>query len=135
MEKQAKVLDASVVVKWFSEEENSDKAINLKESYLNGEIILIIPILTKIEILNALRYKKNSEEYLKKVNEDLENLQIKIAEINNNLLDKAVEISLKYNLTIYDSIYVAIAQLYGCQLITADKELFKIPDVVDLGKI
>ena len=134
MEKQTQILDASVVVKWFSKEENSDEALNLKESYLNGEIILITTILTKLEVLNALKYKGNSEENLKKANEYLENLQIRLVDINNNLLDKAIEISIKYKITIYDSIYAAIAQIYGCQLITADKELFKVPNVISLNE-
>ncbi len=134
MEKQTQILDASVVVKWFSKEENSDEALNLKESYLNGEIILITTILTKLEVLNALKYKGNSEENLKKANEYLENLQIRLVDINNNLLDKAIEISIKYKITIYDSIYAAIAQFYGCQLITADKELFKVPNVISLNE-
>ena len=135
MEKQKKILDASVLVKWFAKEEYSDKALKLKQEHLLGKSLLIIPDLTILEVMNSLRYKDNDEKILKRANEDILNLQIKIERINKYLVDKAVEISYKYKITIYDAIYVALAQMHGCFLVTADKELFKIPNVVSIENI
>jgi hypothetical protein len=34
---QSLVVDASVVVKWFVDEENSDKAIRIRDKYIDGD--------------------------------------------------------------------------------------------------
>ena len=135
MEKQAKVLDASVIVKWFVNENDSDKALELWSEHASNEIKIIVPSLIILEVINSLRYKGNNEETLLEVNKTLWNSDLKIENVNEQIIQKAITIAKKYDLTIYDSIYEAIAQFYGCQLITADKELFKIPNVVPLNKI
>ena len=135
MEKQTKVVDASVILKWFSNEEDSAKALILKDKHIQKEISLIIPELLFLEIANALKYKKNNFEKIQKANEDLWNFQFIVKRINESILERAIEIALKYNLTIYDSLYVALSQIYGCELITADKELVKAPNVILLEEI
>lgn len=129
MERQKKVIDASVIMKWFLNEEDSDKAIEIKNRYTENKIILIVPELLFIEVINVLRYKKKDFEDLKKINNFLWNLQFKVEKANRDVIDKAIEISIKNNFTIYDSIYIALSQIHGCELITADKELVKIPNV------
>ena len=135
MEKQKKVIDASVIVKWFLNEENSEKALKIREDHILEKTILIIPELTFIEILNALRYKGTNVQRLLDVNKSLWEMQFKVEKINSFILDKAIENSIKYNITIYDSLYVTIAQIHGTSLITADKELLKIPNSISLDKI
>ena len=65
MEKQTKIIDASIVVKWFVDEENSKKALDIRNDHINGNIKIIVPDLTFIEVLNALKYKGKTEEDLK----------------------------------------------------------------------
>lgn len=135
MEKQKKVIDASVIVKWFLNEENSEKALKIREDHILEKTILIIPELTFIEILNALKYKGANVQRLLDVNKSLWGMQFKVEKINSFILDKAIENAIKYNITIYDSLYVTIAQIYGTSLITADKELLKIPNSISLDNI
>ena len=135
MEKQKKVVDASVIVKWFVQEQFSDKVVGLMDKHAKGEVLLIAPELLFIEVLNALRYKKVNNSFLSNVNKTLWNAQFKIIPLNDSLLQTALAISLKEGLTIYDSVYVAIAEAENCQMITADKELYKIPNVVPLEKV
>jgi predicted nucleic acid-binding protein len=40
------------------------------------------------------------------------------------LLELAFEVALDTNRTVYDSCYLAVAMLIGCQLVTADQKLF-----------
>ena len=54
---QEKVVDASVVVKWFSDEEGSDRALKLRDGHIGGELSLVAPELILYEVTNALRYK------------------------------------------------------------------------------
>lgn len=136
MEKQKTlVLDASVTVKWFLNEENSDKAINLKESFLRGDLLIIAPDLITLEILNALRYNKKKEKEIVMANKDIFELGLNLIRVNNELLSKTIENSIKYNITIYDALYITLAQIHGTFLITADKALYKIPNVIALEKI
>jgi|SRR3989344_1360625 len=135
MEKQEKVIDASVMVKWFLNEENSNEAISLKKSFLKGELTLIAPDLIISEVLNSLRYNKQKEKELIFANKMLWRLSLKLVRANDEIMSKTIENSLKYGITIYDSLYVSLAQIYGTFLITADKELYKIPNVIPLSKI
>ena len=36
MAQRTLVLDASVIIKWFTQEEKREEAINLRENYING---------------------------------------------------------------------------------------------------
>ena len=52
------VIDSSVVVKWFSEEEKSSEAVTLRNSHVEGRLLILLttPFLT-CEVANALRHK------------------------------------------------------------------------------
>ena len=135
MEKQKKVLDASVIIKAFIKEDNSEIAAKLIKSHVEDEIKIIIPELAFLEVINSFRFKNKDESALKKIEKDLIEFQFEIVDLNEDLLNKTIEISIANNLTIYDSVYIAIAQFHGCPLITADSALFKIPNVISLEKI
>jgi len=38
------VVDASVVVKWFVEEEGSEEALKLRDGYIDGEVEIAVPL-------------------------------------------------------------------------------------------
>lgn len=135
MEKQKTlVIDASVMVKWFLNEENSDKARIIRSELENGDISIIVPELLFLEIPNSLRYNKVKEKNILTANKILFGTGLEVAGLNEEIMLKAIENSIKYNITIYDSLYVTIAQLHGIALITADKKLYKIPNVIALEK-
>lgn len=135
MERQKKIVDSSVILKWFANEKDSDKAINLRNQHIDGEIIIVVPELAFMEILNALRYKKLEQSVLDKANQDLWKIQLEIFYLDEFLLNKAINASLTYNLSIYDAIYAALAQIHGTQLVTEDEELLKIPNAISLDKL
>ena len=67
------VLDASVLVKWFVEEDASDKALMLRDKYIEGELVILAPELILYEVLNALYFKRLfSREELREISEALE---------------------------------------------------------------
>jgi predicted nucleic acid-binding protein len=59
MERTKIVVDASVAVKWFVEEEFSDLALKLRDMHVNGLVDLVAPSLMPYEVLNALKYSKS----------------------------------------------------------------------------
>ncbi len=47
------IIDASVIVKWYIDENDSNKAEIIKEQFINEKIDIIIPTLLNFEVLNA----------------------------------------------------------------------------------
>ncbi len=123
MERQKKIIDANIAVKWFSQEENTDLAINLLNQHINEEIQLIVPELLFYEVMNALKCKNQIESELNKTAVELFSFQLETAQMSLSIMNEAIKFSLKYNLTIYDAIYLAIAEIFNAKLITEDKTL------------
>lgn len=132
MERQKKILDASIIVKWFLKEEKREGAIALRQAHINDESVIIVPEFLFLEVLNVLRYKKWNEHNLKEANKSLWDNHLIVESVNQFMLEKALKISLEYNLTLYDSIYAALSQIHDCPLITEDEKLKKFPSAVTL---
>jgi len=117
------VLDSSVIVKWFSKEEKSDKALELMESHLKGDIELSVSELSICEVANALRYKPDYDsKKLKIAISQLFKLHLNIYPLHENLLVRASEIAYDGNVTLYDAIPVAAAENQETACVTADEE-------------
>ncbi len=129
---QKKVVDASIVIKWFLDEDDSAAARQLRQSHLQGEILLVVPELLFVEVLNALRYKGGTEKSIAAANKVLWDTQFHIEKINSFLLEKASTLALQYQLSVYDALYLALSTAYGCPLITADASLLKTPSALSL---
>ncbi len=123
MERPKKIVDASVGVKWFSEEEKTREAEILLRQHIAGEIQIVVPDLFFYEVMNALRYKKSSNERLKEVKESLFKFQFSVESVSNEMLENAIVFALEFDLSIYDAIYIALAKLVNGMLITEDKKI------------
>ncbi len=120
------VVDASVLVKWFMEEEDRDRALGLRELHTSGRSTLVVSELTFLEILNALRYapRANEEDGAEALHV-LENLHLQVKPVGFNLLRKANAIARAYKITIYNALYVALAEQLGYPLITSDDAMVR----------
>ncbi len=122
------VVDASVLTKWFVEhnEPDRDRALALKELHVSGRSIIHVTELTFLEVLNAIRFgSKAKEEHGARAIAGLEDLHLKITATDFQLLRKANAIAWAYKITIYDALYVALAEQVGYPLITADEVMVK----------
>lgn len=117
------VLDASAVAKWFVKEEEYHEMRKIRDLYLEGKISLYIPSLLFIELANTLRYIKGltSLDVINAVRA-LKMLHLNVAD-SIKVLDRAIEVAFSYNITIYDAIYVVLAENINATLITYDAEL------------
>jgi len=131
MERETLVLDASVVIKWFTQEENREKAINLREKFINDEIEIIVPDLIFYEISNALRFNPNfSINDVQDAINSIFGIGIDITIPLSITFEKAIEISFSKNITLYDAFYEALALELNGSFVTADKKLYdKIKDI------
>lgn len=117
------VVDSSVAVKWFSEEEATPHALELRDSHVKGRITLMTTPLLACELANALRYKPDyNKDRLTEAMNHFYNLHLYEAPIDAHLLSRSSEIAFKGNVTIYDAIPVALAVLKKTKCITADQD-------------
>ena len=122
------VLDASVAVKWFAEraEADRDRALAIRARHIAGRVRLFVPWSFPLEVANAIRLgHRFSEADVIAAVQALDDLRLDIEAIDFNLLRKTVAIAFAYKLTIYDAVYVAVAEAVGFPLLTADDALLK----------
>ncbi|OGO36953.1 MAG: hypothetical protein A2147_09755 [Chloroflexi bacterium RBG_16_57_8] len=117
------MVDASVGVKWFSPKDETAlrQAVAIRNAHMAEEVLIIVPDLFYYEVANAIVRKEFfSSDMLQSAVSALFALGLRTARIEGSLLGNAVDISRRYNITVYDSCYVVIAQDYGCPLVTAN---------------
>ena len=115
------VLDSSVVVKWFSNEQGSDEALRLLDMHVEGSIKLWVVDLAYSEVANALRYNPSFNlGMLRDAVERMYGLHMGTATVAEALLERASEIAYEGNVSIYDALPVALAQGRGTVCVTGD---------------
>ena len=118
------ILDATVAVKWFTMEPLRDKALIIRNKYVDGELDLEAPSLLYYEVANALRYNPRfGIEEVRSAVRALEDLAITIYDFKGELASRAVELAYRFGITVYDAAYVALAAIRNATLYTADKEV------------
>jgi predicted nucleic acid-binding protein len=108
-------------------------------SILEGEVF-VAPDLSLYEVANTLwkheallKDVQNSLEYIRLFHELVSNKIIQLVRPDRRLLDKAYSLSLKHQLPIYDTIFVALALELGLELKTFDSRQSRILDKVPGG--
>ena len=121
------VLDASVGIKLFIEEEFSDKVHRIFTKLAEDpQAEIHVPDLFYIECANILlkytrRFERPLEDSLADIR-DLGKLDLKITS-TAELIEDALKLAKKKNLTAYDACYAVLAQKLSLPLITADAPL------------
>lgn len=130
------VVDTSVVYKWFSPE--NEELLQEALTLLKNPGSIIAPDLIIYELANSWATKtKLKTQQIKTFLKDLEETEIKIEPVNFDLVRKAVEFSKKYQVSVYDASYAALAQEKGCDFVTADSKFVskvKLSFVKHLGE-
>ena len=119
-------VDASVVVKWFTEEENTADALRIRDDYVSRLIDVASIDLLPYEVLNALRYAPDiGSDELKKIASSLEGYQIRLYGLQEDASTRCIDNALKYGITIYDSAYLTLGEVEKIPVYTADEKLLK----------
>lgn len=119
------VPDASIAVKWFVEEEESEKARRLKQHFQNGKIELEAPSLLMYEVASALRFHpvaRFTPSQFRTVLESLNDMQI-LRDPSSRDWGLAFELSLQNPISVYDAIYIGFAEQRRSMMVTADATL------------
>lgn len=118
------ILDASVVIKWFLPEEDSDKADLYLETLRKREITIIVPELLFYEVGNTLRSNKVQGNDSDKIAEQLLALPFEKKQMDCAYFKKTTCNAGTFGLTFYDAAYVTLMQEERCEFVTADRKLF-----------
>ncbi len=120
------VVDTSVIVKWFSREEDTEASLRLRDSFVKGELRIAAPDLLLIELANALRYDPAmSPEDVAAAVQSVADLGIEFEPAPPLVLIEAIAIAFRYGITVYDSVFIAMAGALGLTLVTADAKLIQ----------
>lgn len=120
-------IDACIAIKWLVPEEGSPAALELLTNWIATGTQIIAPHLLPFEVFSTIRRLEHRGLLSP---DDGHQLLSKFSKIKidllfpANLLDEAVELAARFNRpTVYDTCYLALAQLTGCEFWTADERL------------
>jgi predicted nucleic acid-binding protein len=120
------VIDASVAAKWLFLEAGSAEAEALLEKSERGELELIAPDLLVAEIASVIwqRIRRGDLDIRHGVAlfEKFREAQIELWSLSE-LIDGALLLAIRHGHSVYDSLYVALSEQEGCELVTADRKL------------
>ena len=120
------VLDASLTLSWYLDEEVGPAADNVLERV--GEDGAYVPSLWRMEVANALqlalRRKRIDKDFRSRAFRHLEVLPIALdPETDTFVWSATVALADRFNLTVYDATYLELAHRRNLPLATLDKEL------------
>ncbi|MFQ5910728.1 MAG: type II toxin-antitoxin system VapC family toxin [Thermoplasmata archaeon] len=122
MATQAVVVDASVAVKWFNAEEDSEEAVAMRNDHVSGDLVLASPSLLIWEVCNALRHSPEAgSSDVRKALRDLWDLQMVLFEPNLEWMGEAIGEAFARGITVYDSSYLALAMHLRVPFYSADR--------------
>jgi predicted nucleic acid-binding protein len=120
------VLDTSVILKWYKEEEYTEIAVKLKRDLVEGLNNVIVPDLILYEMANVLRLAEGfNEDLIKKSLESFIDLEVDIVIPTMEIIELAVKLSYDYKIAVYDAVFIALAKLVNGIFVTADKKLYE----------
>ena len=123
------VLDSSVVIKWYLRENLSDEARHLKDRIRERSQVVAVPRLFFVESANILwkkcrLVKEIGTHDAKGIYAQILDLPLHIIE-DDEILLKALNLSLEHSVSIYDAVYLACALRTNVTLVTADAAFTK----------
>lgn len=115
------IVDTSVAVKWFSDENEDDisQARELKQRIAEGEFSLICLEITVLELINVLLYsKKLPHDECERSIQALINLSGDIVSLPDS--HSIIDLVYQHKLASYDAAFVSLAMQKNIPLVTAD---------------
>jgi len=135
-------VDACVAAKWVLPEHDSDLASDLFAGIVAGGDSIIAPPHMPVEVVNTIRKKVRRGELTPAEGEDALSaflaLPVSIS-LPDGLHEAAFLIAQRFDRpTVYDTYYVALAEIAACDMWTADQKLLnalggRLPFVKSLG--
>jgi predicted nucleic acid-binding protein len=124
-----RVVDASVVAKWFLPEAHKAKAEKLLRDFIDEQVELTAPDLLVVEFGNVLwkrarKTKDISAGQADQIFEDFLALRVPLRD-SAAFAGSALKLATQKDHPIYDMLYITLAEQDSCEFITADETLVR----------
>lgn len=122
------VLDCSVAAKWVLPEPDRAQALGWFERFASGEVMLIAPDLLLAEFASLIA-KRNRRRQISAL--EAHQAYALMTRCSPRLFDtrprlfRALELSLQFQLSLWDCVYLALGLEHDCPVLTADERLFR----------
>jgi predicted nucleic acid-binding protein len=130
----ALVIDASVAVKWLLRDEEGVAAADaLHDEHVAGRLALAAPQQIEVEVTAAIRRavltgRVDSNEGRRLVDQWLGELCPSMNLVANaRALASAFDLSLRYGVTLFDALYLTVAEQAVLDVVVADERLLRSP--------
>ena len=120
------VIDTSVVYKWLrpDAEESVERALAVAREAAAGVVDLVAPAILPVELANAVRYGTVDADDAGSVLELFEGFHFLLYEADCRRLVAAMGLAFDHGLSVYDALFLQLAEELSCPLITADRRAF-----------
>lgn len=121
------VLDASVAVKWYLQDEDlSADAATIRDDLAAARITVVVPDHFRVEvgnaIRNALRPNRLTVETARRAMTTLATLPVYPVPLDD-LIVPAFDAAVHYDCALYDALYLSLAERLSCSFVHADRRL------------
>ncbi|MEX0692402.1 MAG: type II toxin-antitoxin system VapC family toxin [Gemmatimonadales bacterium] len=126
------VLDTSVVIKWFLDEPGAEAARRIEAGCRDGTWRPVVPDLCYAECGNVI-WKRVARGDVRP--EDGAAILDAVAVLplhvvpTRTVLPLAYALALEHGRAVYDMVFLAVADVFGAELVTADQWLGRVPGV------
>ena len=118
------ILDASVAAKWFNNEDLTDKAIEVRDGFVQNKIRLLAPAQLLYEVGNSIwKNKELTVQDAINAMQDMIDMEIELIPLSNELASNAMKFARDFSITFYDATYVALVDHFNAILISADGKI------------
>ena len=126
------VVDASVALKWIPgpKEEKVEEARNIYQKIARGEVEGWAPSFLALEMLNILIRKRKADPDLAVRGIEVVMGKLKVRDLDVRKLAQWKDLMKKHEVSGYDSLYLQLAGELGCKVISCDKKLIHIKELV-----
>ena len=121
------VVDSSVAYKWICsvDEGGVDAAGALLDAHETGTILLAAPDILHVELANVVRNSPYlDEDESVTIVEEIAHFAVELMPSTPTRLSRAVRLSYKHGLPVYDALFLQLAEELDCPLVTADRKAF-----------
>lgn len=120
------VIDTSVMLKWLLAygETGLDEAWGYLRQHQQGTVTLIAPDVAAIEMANLLSYTGIEADDARALAAESQRAHVVMFDATPERIQNALGHAYAYRMTVYDALFLSLAQEFECPLVTADRRAF-----------
>lgn len=121
------VLDASVVLRWFTTQPGSEVADPWLRRFVTEPDLFVAPDLLRFEVHGALArlQPKRDPTWAQRAFERFDRLGVRMVPTTLDLFQRALSLSRELSIAGYDAMYLAHAESLGVPWLTADEKVVR----------